>query len=215
MVATADRVDIIMGGKVGTTDTWTTKISFATTGGTPSNADMNGIAAGASTIWAADVWDPAVVGWKPNVNATTDWSLCKTYFYPAGSTIATVSGVKILVSDPGTAGAAAVPPQAAAVMSLHSAFAGRTKRGRCYMPSVTPLSGVGAFSTSQALRMATQFRLFLSDWNSATVGALSFNACVGTGNLPKVTFVVVDTIVDTQRRRRDKQISTATASVAV
>lgn len=215
MVATADRVDIIMGGKVGATDTWSTKISFSTAGGTPSAADMNGIASGAATLWGLDVWDPAVSGWKPNVNSTTDWSLCKTYFFPAGSAVATVSGSKTITADPGTAGAAGVPPQAAAVISLHTAFAGRKNRGRCYMPAVTPLLNQGNWSSTQALRMATQFRLFLSDWNSATVGALTFHACVGTGSLPAITTVVVDTVVDTQRRRRDKQLSIGTASVVV
>ena len=214
-MATAPRVDVIMGGIIGTVDTWTTKISYAVTGGVPSQADMNGIASGFATLWAVDFWDTTTVGMKANVNSTTSWNLCKTYYYPAGATVATVSGLVSLTNDPGTAGAAPAPPQCAIVASLHTAFSGRKNRGRCYMPSIVPYVGVGAITPTQALRIATQFRLFLHDTNSATVGALSFNACIGTGSLPSVTSVVVDTVVDTQRRRRDKQTSSGTAVVAV
>lgn len=215
MVATAPRVDLIMGGTIGAVDTWTTKISYAVSGGVPSQADMNGIAAGFSTLWATDFWDPAVQGMKPNVNSTCSWNLAKSYYYPAGSSVATVSGLQTITNDPGTAGAAPIPPQCAVVVSLHTAFSGRKNRGRCYLPAYNALAGNGAITAAQALRYATQFRLFLHDTNSATVGALSFNACVGTGSLPTVTSVVVDTVVDTQRRRRDKQVSTGTAVVAV
>lgn len=215
-MATADRVDLIMGGKIGNVDTWSTKFSFQIHGGIPSAADMNGIANGFATLFAVDFWDGSGgSGYKSLLRPDIDWHTCKTYYYPAGSTVATISGFKTITPDPGTAASGAVPPQCAVVFSYQTGLAGRRNRGRSYLPCVAALTSPGALTAAQALTIATSMRLFLHDTTTATVGALSFTPCVGTGSLPAITAVAVDTVIDTQRRRRNKQVSTGTAVVAL
>lgn len=203
-----------MGGKIGSTDTWSCGFAFQVSGGVPSNADMNGIASGFSTLFATDFWDHAN-GLKTYVNLTTDWSKCNTYYYPAGSTVATVSGTVTLTADPGTNGTQQIPPQCAMVATLKTGLTGRQNTGRVYLPSPASLSTNGQILGTYTDYLATQLAQWLTDCNSATVGPLSFNACVGTGNTPHITTVVIDTVVDTQRRRRDKQIAAHKSSHAV
>lgn len=214
MPASVDTVRITMGGKVGTTDTWSTTQAFQVHGGVPSAADMNGIANAAALLWAADLWDLATFGYKTYVPPTTDWSLCKTYYYPAGLAVATESGSKAITPDPGT-NVGFCPPQIALVVSLHTGFAGRRNRGRAYLPTPCNLTTNGHTSSAVTSHTATNFAKYLTDVNAMTVGSLSFNACIGTFNAPILTSVSVDDVVDTQRRRRDKQVATVTSTATI
>lgn len=199
-------VKVVFGGKMQTYDTWSIGLAFKVAGGTPSEADMNGIANGFSVLWATDVWD-ASGGLKSLVNTTTDWSKCQTYYYPAGSNVATVVGTKVITPDPGTFVTTQIPPQLAMVVTLKTGFSGRRFTGRVYLPGGGGISTNGQIGGGTVSGLATKMAQFLSDCNDATVGALSFNACIGTGNTPLITEVVMDSVFDTQRRRRDKQVA--------
>jgi hypothetical protein len=206
---------LVMGGKIGTTDTWSVGLAFKVlTGGVPTSADMNGFCNAAATLWATDFWDHAS-GAKANLNATTDWSFCRGYYYPGGSSVSTVSGTKAITADPGTYSTSQIPPQCATVVSLHTGFTGRTNRGRIYLPAIVGLLAGGQSSTSVGASWATQVAQFLTHMNGTSVGAFTFNACIGTGTCPVLTEVAIDSIVDTQRRRRDKQVAAGKSVVAI
>lgn len=195
-----------MGGTLNGTDTWSTATAAVVSGGTPSPADMNGIANAASVLFATEFWTSPSNGWKHEVSTTTAWSTCKTYFYPAGSTVSTVSGVKALTADFGTL-VTGIPPQCALVFSLLTGFPGRKMRGRNYLPSTNRITSAGHAITTAVTNASTLWANYLSAINDMTTGPLSFNVCVGTGDCPAITSVKVDDVIDTQRRRRDKQTS--------
>lgn len=215
MVASLDTVKIVMGGFVGTTDRWSTSNSFRISGGTPSAADMNGLANAAGVNWATLFWDLATHGFKAYTFSTTSWDECKTYYYPAGSGVATVSGNKTITPDFGTNGGAPVPPQIAIVVSLLTGAAGRKNRGRNYLPGAGTAVTPGRINSTVVDDVASTYASYLTAMNSTTVGALSFDACIGTGLCPIITQTSVDNVFDTQRRRRDKQVSSHTTAHAV
>jgi hypothetical protein len=126
-----------------------------------------------------------------------------------------VSGLFSVTPAPGTNGASFIPPQAAMVVSLETGLAGRKNRGRVYTPGQPQLIANGQLLGANVDHLATNVRLFLHDCNSATVGPLSFNACIGTGDAPVITQVKVDSVVDTQRRRRDKAVASHSSIVVL
>lgn len=212
--ATKDLVKVVMGGTIAGNDSWSTSTSLIVTGGTPSAADMNGIANGAATLFATSFWDVASSGWKSAVAASTIWSTCKTYYYPAGSDTATVSGSKALTPDPGT-NVTGIPPQCSLVISLLTGFPGRQMRGRNYLPAACNITATGRQTSTWVTNASQHWAAYLDGLNSMTVGSLSFNACIGTHNCPVITQVRVDDIIDTQRRRRDKQVATSIVTTSL
>lgn len=214
MVATNDIVKVVVGGVIGTSDRWSTATALKVTGGTPSVADMNGIANGAAVLFATDFWDFAATGYKQFMSTTTSWDEMKTYFYPAGSSAATVSGFKTITPDFGIT-TIYEAPQVALVASLETGLAGRKNRGRNYLPAggtnIAPGRALPGIVTALSVRWAA----YITALNAMTVGALSFKVCIGTGSTPLVTDVRVDNILDTQRRRRDKQVASQVVDTAV
>lgn len=206
---------VVFGGPIGTTDTWSVGFAFkVVAGGVPTTADCNGIAAAATLLFSNDFWTHAAGG-AANVNATTGFAQTKVYYYPGGSTVATVSGATTYSNIPGTYTTSQLPPQCSIVASLHTGLTGRQNRGRVYLPSIVPMLAGGQASSSASSSWTTQIAQFLTHMNAATTGAFTYNACVGTGICPSITSVSIDTVVDTQRRRRDKQVPVARYSVAV
>lgn len=196
-------VKVVVGGKVAAVDTWSNGFAFKVlTGGTPAAADMNGLAAGAATLYATDFWD-ATAGPKSQLPSTTDWSFIRTYYYPGGSSVATVSGTHVLTPDPGTA-SLALPPQVALVASLETGFTGRANRGRVYLPCPANNLLTGRIAGSTVTNWAPLLATFLRHMNAISVGAFTFDACIGTALCPTITTVVINDVADTQRRRRDK-----------
>jgi hypothetical protein len=213
-VAVNQFVKIVVGGAIATTDRWSCGFAFRVSGGTPSAADMNGIASGFATIFATDFWDHTNGG-KVDSPTTTSWDKCSTYFYPAGSATSTISGTVVLTPDFGSTAGVFIPPECAIVASLHTGFTGRQNRGRLYLPCPTQLVANGQLASTVCTNWATQIAQVYTHWNSATVGALAFDGCIGTGETPIVTKVTIDSVVDSQRRRRNKQIPSSTGSGTV
>lgn len=215
MAASVALCKVVMGGFVGAADRWTTSNSFKVSGGTPSAADMNGLANAAAVNWATLFWDLATHGFKVYAYSSTSWDLCKTYYYPAGSAVATVVGSKSITPDFGSGAATFNPPQVAIVVSLNTGLAGRHNRGRNYLPAGGNNVSPGRINSTCVDDVANTYSSYLTAMNSTTVGALSFNACIGTASCPSITAVSVDNVFDTQRRRRDKQVSSHTTTHTV
>jgi len=206
---------VVFAGKIGTTDTWSIGFAFkVVTGGVPTAADCNGIAAAALVLFLTDFWNHTGGG-AAELNPTTSLDIARCYYYPGGSTVATVSGATASVPVVGVYTATQIPPQCATVASLYTGNTGRHNRGRVYLPAIAPLLGGGQTSTAVTSNWTTYIAQFLTHMNSATTGAFTYNACIGTQLCPSITRVQIDTIVDTQRRRRDKQVAAGKYSVAV
>jgi hypothetical protein len=214
MVASVDMVKVVMGGIISSTDTWSTGYSFKVSGGVPSAADLNGLCNAAGVQWVTDFWTKTTTGYRNHTSTAVTWNSVKAYYYPAGSVVATVTGSKPPTPDSGTAGVG-LPPQCALVASLLTGLAGRHNRGRSYLPMPVGVLSNGRLTGTTMTDVANNLAIWLGHMNTTTVGALSFNACVGTGSCPSLTQVRVDDIVDTQRRRRDKQVPSTVITASI
>lgn len=138
--------------------------------------------------------------------------------YPSGSPVSLFWTSSI----PQGSNSGTLPLQNALVASLRSGTPGRRGRGRFYMPGLT--SGTldtttGALSSAYTAAWATHFQTFLNSCQvSLTVpDSLHVNPII-TGkpytNYQLVTTVVVNNVIDTQRRRR-KSLKGSTSSAPI
>lgn len=148
----------------------------------------------------------------------TQWAL---YSYPSGGSHA-AAAVNQNVSLAGTAATRVLPNQCAVVVSLRSPFAGRQNRGRFYVPVTTQnviTSGTSQLTSTNCTSLATAVNNFLSSMNGHSFTNVAGNAlrpCVSSrGNSALILTVLVDSIIDTQRRRRNKVSANNTASQTV
>lgn len=135
----------------------------------------------------------------------------RSYYYPGGS------GAAALVASKAIAAALhnnsqTAPNQCALVASLRSGTPGPKNQGRIYVPCPNPGSLTnGNVGTSTASGLASATAGLLSTLNAIDL----YGAVVVGSNGAPVTTVRVDTILDTQRRRRNKLLPTASPSTAV
>lgn len=160
--------------------------------------------------------------------AVTRWGTLILSAIPFGTGV-TLAGVTVYLRKANTADAAKVaaqaytgtqpsatitmPNQVALVASLRSSTAGRSARGRIYLPALAnapqPTGGVvGAAATAVANMIAglntdlsSAWGLAMAIWAGSTGG--------------QCTNVIVDDVPDTQRRRRNKVPATNTGTAAV
>lgn len=115
----------------------------------------------------------------------------------------------------GGAGAAtqALPDQCALVITLLTGYSGRRNRGRIYMPLSATTVTAGQVSSTNVDNIATWWKDLLVAWN----GHIGTQKCVvlsqTRGDGKEITEVVVDSKIDTQRRRADKVIPTYSKSL--
>jgi len=152
----------------------------------------------------------------PRITADSAYDEVRIYGYPDGGPIASVIGAASVTGGTGT-GTDELPLQCATVASLRSDFSGRSRRGRMYLPMTAGLLGVDhQFTNVAAQAIADDTAAFLSAVNAIP---RTFNVVVlsqlGTGSVVPVTEIVVDTRVDTQRRRAQDQAVTAITSASV
>lgn len=109
----------------------------------------------------------------------------------------------------GTGFGASMPPQNALVVTLYSALAGRSDRGRFYLPgpAFSSIDVNGRFLVADALQVATSM---VAAFNAARPTGWTDIIVYSRKNRSHVTATVVSVgnIIDTQRRRRDKLLET-------
>lgn len=129
--------------------------------------------------------------------------------YVTGTVV--VSSAYAQLGDPEVgSGTATMPNQVAWVVSLRTDEAGRSARGRCYMPATgVELAAAGSPATPTTSEFADAFGHLLADVTSAhadPTALIQVYSRVLDRMLP-VTRVLVDSTLDTQRRRRNKDVS--------
>jgi hypothetical protein len=145
----------------------------------------------------------------------TQWAL---YTYPSGGTHA-AAAVNQSVSLAGTGATRVLPNQIATVVSLRSPFAGRTNRGRFYVPTTSQnvvTAATSQITSAKCTSLATAVANFLSHMNGAAfanIAGQSLRPCVSTrGTSALIASVVVDSVLDTQRRRRNKVVAASSST---
>jgi hypothetical protein len=132
------------------------------------------------------------------------------YYYNGGSTAA-LQAQNSGINTPGTSAAAQLPDQCALVVSLLTGIPGRTKRGRLYLPPMSAglMNGNGQLSSATCTTVAAAMAAFFNGIRTSANGAQPVVASATAGTKTPLTSVRVDSIVDTQRRRRNKIIPAA------
>lgn len=142
---------------------------------------------------------------------TSAYQEVRTYAYPTGGTQSQFIGSANLESFSGTSSAAPLPLDTCLVASLRTGRAGRSNRGRSYLPAnALAVDGTGNFSLQDATNVGNAFAAVLTDMNTkydpGFIGVVSFTR---TLNNP-VTEVVTDTKPDVQRRRMNRNAASET-----
>lgn len=184
--------------------------SFWTFGNNPANqADAN--------VWAARIASlfqtQGLATARGMIPSTAGYDTVKTYHYPTGGPNADLLGAASIVGGTGTGASAGLPEQTCIVVSLRTGYAGRSARGRMYLPCLTSALAnhqiAGSLATSIANDMAGFLGAVGDDINEGTPMVLSQ---VGAGSYHQITQTVVDTRPDIQRRRANRQVIASTAT---
>lgn len=143
-------------------------------------------------------------------SGSSDLSRVTAYLILANSTKSSLVAYGAFDAVAGS-GAITMPDQVAVVVSLRTLDPGRRGRARFYLPaSGAPISGVGQLESSVPATLAGNTSdLLVSLGNIASTRPLG-----GTSGFP-VDRVVVDSVFDTQRRRRNAIKPTTVASDSV
>jgi len=106
------------------------------------------------------------------------------------------------VNAAGTFGSDNAPPQVAALIQKLTGFAGRSQRGRMYIPSVDEegITIIGTFDAARLAAMQTAANAFLIDLQTQDVPMVLLHSDPALSPTPVVQ-LNVDSLVATQRRR--------------
>lgn len=204
-----DSLRVVFSGFVVTGQSWSCSLWFRTiAAGLMTQTELN--------TANGDLGDAAVGSWATLASAlwpsSTTLTKCTTYVYPNN----TVTASK--VSTPHTLAAAGsttttMPPQCAVVASLRSEVPGRSGRGRIYIPyTLAGLASDGQIASTKVDNVANAVAAMIGDMNALSLpGGLTPVCCVASftkQEQPTVVSVVVDSIVDTQRRREGSMVAT-------
>ncbi len=204
------------------TDRWSAGfwIRFPDGVGTPSQADIDGVALAVLSNFQTDVWGPASNPLKGvNPSSVTLDSAHVTY-YSGG--IATASSQATQTPVAGTATSGAYHAGAALCATLKTAQAGRQNRGRMYLPAVSPNATASTLQWSVSPPYAAQLKTYFDHINAtvfsietSTTHRVAVVSQVGTGHTTPVSAVRIDSVIDSQRGRSDKFVPTTVASATL
>lgn len=205
---------VVFGGDLPGGERW--QSGFWVSGAVPADA---GVATANADLWwaqltAADASGAMRVTFT-HAGSSVSMRYVRVYPYPSGGPIAPYVGEhtgSIIGASTDT-----LPNQCALVVTLRTALSGRRHRGRMYLP-VTGLplgSSGGQANTAHVTEIADAWGTCFSDWNaSGDNGKIVVVSPTGSSFSP-VTTVSVDTRIDIQRRRANKQSINAVKTHAV
>jgi len=215
-----DIVKYVIGGTAAS-DTWSIGIWQSLSGltGTPTPAQMNAAALSRLNGFNTGVWSAATNPLKSANSPAVALGFCKSYLYRSG--VLTAQGSSAITPVPGAA-TYTIPLFSAMCTTLLTGVAGRSYRGRLYLP----LTGVVASSTTGQIG-ATQQGIITNlgsiltgygpDDNLYPGDPTSFAGVLSQsrGAITKIQSLRADSLYDTQHGRTNKDVATSfwTASV--
>jgi hypothetical protein len=209
-----DHIELVAGGSLPGGERWSCGFTMAALPVVqpfdPTPAQLTTFAGHAASDWA-DFF--GTTGVLTSLSSGVTLGPVKAYYYPSGSSSATKQGQGTTAAT--GQGGVVLPNQCALVASLRSDFAGRSARGRIYLPLLAIGPAVsGAVLNQIAGAVATLIGALNTD--ASTDFGNATGVCVGVAG-SEITHVIIDNIIDTQRRRRDKLVPSVieTASVPV
>jgi hypothetical protein len=182
----------------------------------PTPTQANTYAANIGANFASVVWSV----YKAQNDPATTLDVCSVRFYSSG--VLMVNGTATITSVPGT-GSGAHPCYVACCVSMLSAFPGRSKRGRMYLPATAyAVTGTTGQWTTAGTATTTVANLASHLTNSAhTPGwgsPAAFSPVVLSKTLGSTSDIVslrIDSLPDTQHGRTRSLVALATATHTV
>lgn len=200
---------IVIGGKIGSAQTWSIGVSVQNTGaiGPATPSTMAAVKTAVSDWWTA--WTN-----QGTCGVSTDVTLesVSAYHYASGSSTADSIEEETFTGLHGPSGTV-LSPRDALVVTLKTGHPGASYRGRVYLPVCGATLSNHQYQANTVDVAASAFATLLHDLNSATAPDKMIVA--GKAGAQVITSVSADSLVDTQRRREDKFGATANSSYAV
>lgn len=171
--------------------------------------------------------DPALLAADTNAATTALWSAIRGYFYTGviwtghdfseidptnGHVLSTISG-ELPLTPAGSSGTNSLPPQISEVLTLRTALAGPSYRGRIYLPpmNTSVMTTSSQLSQTIAQTVASAWADYLQDAPAATdYGPIVWSKKGLFGS--SVTQVEVGNTFDTQRRRRSSFVESRSSA---
>lgn len=147
---------------------------------------------------------------------TTVWNRGNIYFYGAGGLLTRT--IPLSINKAGTVAAATPPNQLCSVLSIRNVAAGRSNRGRSYLPALANSllsGGTGQWTAASVDAVNTTCAGFLTGVSGDPQGARPVIMSAVKQTMVDVNFVEMDTRPDTQRRRTASSTVVHVASAVV
>lgn len=213
-------VRLTLGGRVVGAQRWSIGHTVVLGSANPLNSQLNALAEGCFAQFKTSVWNGTGTGKLQGANvAQTTLDNARAYFYEGDSTKASRIGVSSGAAVTGGGSSTGTVPQAALVATLEDGLAGRNHKGRMYLPlnafpvAAATLQLAQSDAAAFAASVAAYFTALI---NTSPVPGLTITPVVSSLTIGSpLSAVSVDTVVDTQRRRRDKIVGTRSRSTIV
>lgn len=176
-----------------------------------SDADVQVMAGKVATHWAANSHYQ-----KEFLTDRGAYTEVRAYYYDGTAPGATHTGAAPITGGEGLGDVQYNPLQSCAVMTLRTGYAGRSNRGRMYLPATgIQLLNSATFATADLQGLVTEVAAFLTA--CATDGGIGAPVVVSQrrGSYQTITAVDADYRPDVQRRRANKQATGGRFGVAV
>lgn len=206
--AAHNRVRMTMGGRLGVADSWSVSLGLSSENMPASGVDLD--------TWLSSISDDILGWWSANDGGvssiqsnSTHLDVARAYATRAGQTAAYAVGQHIFTAPAGV-NSALNPQQSAMVATLRSTQAGRSGRGRIYVPAVGAQLQNSQFKADDVNSVAAATAELCTAINGSTLAGGQTHVVVAglVYPWPVVDAIRCDSIPDNQRPRRRKMVST-------
>jgi len=211
-----DTVKIVTRGTMQSAQSWSTSVfcAIGLTGGSWSVGDMQAFASDVDAFLRT--LSTAIHGFW---STTTQYEGVDVYFYPTGTTHSTQLGTKTTSAPIVGVGGDVIPNQCSLVTTYLTDVPGRSGRGRGYWPATgCTLDTAGQVGNTECSAMAGDVKNYLSSLKGYTSvpnhvsSLLPVVASFTKNQVNDLTHVRCDSVIDTQRRRRDQSAAEHTVT---
>jgi hypothetical protein len=203
-----NRLKLVPYGTIDSAQDWSTALNFSATL-VDDSWDIDNLLAVTTALeaffntWATDV----SAFWS----ASTEYLGLKAYYYGVAGDVASLSADAVASSPIPGSGSTILPTQCCLVCTTRTGHAGRSYRGRSYMPlTASALPANNEVLLTTATNVANAYQALIGSCNGYTNPTESLDsmtfvvASAKLSSLLPVTSIDVDSRVDIQRRRADK-----------
>lgn len=210
----------VFSGPVSTQDTWSISLwfTFGELAGLPSQSELNSIATTFLNRFTTNLWSSGHL--LPAIAPATSLTTCTLYWYDGTSASAAVQALATQTAIPGT-GSQGNPAYTALCVTLETTHAGRSGRGRIYLPltgmslSTTTLQYGGVANVTSAVKATLDALIATYTIDGAGLTALAGVYSRKNNAIYLLNQAACDSIPDTQHGRTNKAIATAKSVVAI